>query len=54
MLCKCATLKYLGMTVVNQNYTQKDFKSIPNSINSCYYAVQNHMPFCLLSKNVII
>jgi hypothetical protein len=44
--------KYLGTTVTNQNLIQEDIKRRLNSGNACYHSVQNHLPSCLLSKNV--
>jgi hypothetical protein len=45
-----AKLKYLGMTVTNQNLIQEEIKKRLNSGNACYHSVQN----LLSSKNVKI
>jgi hypothetical protein len=42
-------LKYLGMTVTNQNFIQKEIKRRLNSDDACYHLIQN-----LLSKNLKI
>jgi hypothetical protein len=34
-------LKYLGMTVTNQNLIQEEIKRRLNSGNACYHSVQN-------------
>jgi hypothetical protein len=47
-------LKYLGMTVTDQNLIQKEIKRRLNSGNSCYHSVQNLLSSRLLSKNVNI
>jgi hypothetical protein len=44
-----ANLKYLGITVINQNNVHDEIKSKFSSGNACYHAVQN-----LLSKNLKI
>jgi hypothetical protein len=46
-----AQLKYLGMTVTNQNLIQDEIKIRLNSGNACYISVQNLLS-CMLSKNV--
>jgi hypothetical protein len=40
-----AQFKYLGTTVTNQNFIQKEIKRSLNSGNVCYHSVQK---FCLL------
>jgi hypothetical protein len=47
-------LKYLGMTVTNQNLIQEEVKRRLNSGNVCYHSVQKLPSFHLLSKNVKI
>jgi hypothetical protein len=49
-----AQLKFLGMTVTNQNFIHEAVKSILNSGNACYHSVQNFLSSCLLSKNAVI
>jgi hypothetical protein len=49
-----AQLKYLGMTVTNQNQIQQEIKRRLNSGYGCYSSVQNLLSSCLLSKNVKI
>jgi hypothetical protein len=46
--------KYLGTTVTNQNFIQKEIKRILNSGNACYHSVQNLLSSRLLSKNLKI
>jgi hypothetical protein len=46
--------KYLGTTVINQNYIQEEVKRRLNSDNACYHSVQNLLSSRLLSKNVKI
>jgi hypothetical protein len=46
--------KYLGTTVSNQNFIQKEIKRRLNSGNACYHSVQNLLSSRLLSKNVKI
>jgi hypothetical protein len=45
-------LKYLGMTVTNQNYNRKENKSILNSRNACNHSVQNLLYSHSVSRNV--
>jgi hypothetical protein len=47
-------VKYLGLTVINQNLNQKEVKMRLKSGNSCYRSVQKLLSFCVLSKNVKI
>jgi hypothetical protein len=42
--------KYLGTTVINQNWIHEEIMSRLNSGNACYHSVQIHLSFCLLSK----
>jgi hypothetical protein len=46
-----AQLKYLGMTVKNQNLIQEEIKRRLNSGNACYHSVQNLLYFHVLCKN---
>jgi hypothetical protein len=48
-----AQLRYLGMTVRNQNLIQQEFRSRLNSGNVCYHSVQNLLSSHPLSKNII-
>jgi hypothetical protein len=45
-----AKLKYLGMSLTNQNDIQDEIKSRLNSGNACYYSVQNLFSSHLISK----
>jgi hypothetical protein len=45
---KVSQFKYLGMTVTNQNFIQKEIKRRLNSGNACYHSVQNLRSSCLL------
>jgi len=47
-------LRYLGITLTNQNSIQEEIKSRLKSGNACYHSVQNLSPSCLLSKNLKI
>jgi hypothetical protein len=49
-----AQFKYLGTTVTNQNFIQKEIKRRLNSGNAYYHSVQNLLSSRLLSKNVKI
>jgi hypothetical protein len=46
--------KYLGMTVTNQNFIQKEINRRLNLGNSCYHSVQNLLSSHLLFKNIRI
>jgi hypothetical protein len=46
--------KYLGTTVINQNFIQDEIKRRLNSGNACYHSVQNFLSPGLLLKNVKI
>jgi hypothetical protein len=48
-----AQLKYLEMTVTNQNLIQVEINGL-NSGNACYHSVQNLLSSCLLSRNIKI
>ena len=43
--------KYLGRTLTNQNYIQKEIKSRLKLGNACYHSVQKLLSSSLLSKN---
>jgi hypothetical protein len=45
----CHSLKYLGMTVTNQNLIQEEINRRLNSANACYYSVHYFLSSCLLS-----
>ena len=47
-------LKYVGTTLTNQNYIQKEIKTRLKLGNSCYHSVQNLLSSSLLSKNLKI
>ena len=47
-------LRYLGITLTNQNSIQEDIKSGLKSGNFCYHSVQNLPSSSLLSKNLKI
>jgi sorting nexin-29 len=49
-----ATLKYLRMTLTNQNDIHDEIKNRLYSGNACYYSVQNLLSSCLISKNLKI
>jgi hypothetical protein len=49
-----AQLKYLEMTVTNQNLAQEEIKRRLNFGNVCYHLVQNPLSVLLLSKNIEI
>jgi hypothetical protein len=49
---KMSQLKYLGMTVTNQNLILEEIKRRFNSDNACYHSVQNLLSSRLPSKNV--
>jgi hypothetical protein len=50
----CQELKYLGMTVTNQNMFQEEIKRRLNSGNTSCHSVQKLLSSHLLSKNVKI
>jgi len=43
-------LKYLGITVTNQNSIHKEIKSRLKSGDDCYHSVQEHLTSCFPSK----
>jgi hypothetical protein len=47
-------LKYLGITLTNQNSIQEEIKSRLKSRNACYNSVQNLLCSSLLSKDLKI
>ena len=47
-------LKYLVMTLTNQNSIQEEIKSRLNLGNACYHSVQHLLSSSLLSKNLRI
>jgi hypothetical protein len=49
-----AKIKYLGMTVTDQNLIQEEIKKRLLSGNACYHSIQNLLSSHLLSKNVQI
>ncbi|PNF19613.1 hypothetical protein B7P43_G03233, partial [Cryptotermes secundus] len=49
-----AQFRSLGTTVENQNWIQEEMKRRLNSVNVCYYPVQNIRSPRLLSENVKI
>ena len=46
--------KYLGTTIMKQNYIQEEIKSRLKSGPVCFHLVQNPLPSSLLSKNIKI
>jgi hypothetical protein len=49
-----AQVRYLGMTVTNQNLIQEEINRILNLGNACYHSVQNLLPSHVLSENIKI
>jgi hypothetical protein len=45
-------LKYLGITITNQNLIQEKIKRRLSSGNACYHSVQSLLSFHLLSKDL--
>jgi hypothetical protein len=45
-----AEFRYLGTTVINQNFIQEEIKRRLNLGNACYHSVKNFLSSCLLSK----
>jgi len=46
--------KYMGTTLTNQNSIPEEIKNRLRSGNACYYSVQNHLSYRLLSKSLKI
>ena len=46
--------KYLGKTLLNQNYIQEEIKSRLKLENACYHSVQNFFSSSFLTKNLKI
>ena len=51
---KVITFKYLGSSMINQNFILEEIKCRLKAANSCYYSVQTLFSFRLLSKNLKI
>jgi hypothetical protein len=51
-LLNLSQLKYLGMTVTNENLIQEQIKRILNSGEACYHSVKSLLSSHLLSKNI--
>jgi len=51
---KLEELRYLGITLTNQNSIQEENKSRLKLGNACYYSVQNLFSSSLLSKSLKI
>jgi hypothetical protein len=49
-----AKFKYLGMTLMDQNYIHVEIRSRLNSRNACSYSVQNPLSSRLISRNLKI
>jgi hypothetical protein len=49
-----AQLKYLGMTVTDQNLIQEEVERRLNLSNACYHSVLDLLHSCILSKNINI
>jgi hypothetical protein len=47
-----AKFKYLGTTLIDQNFIQEEIKSRVNSGNACYHSVQSLFSSSLLSRKV--
>jgi hypothetical protein len=47
-----AEFKYLGTTLIDQNFINEEIKSRVNSGNDCYHLVQSLLSSHLLSRNV--
>jgi hypothetical protein len=51
MAVLAGAVKYMGTTLMNQNFIQKEIKSKLKSGNACCHLVQNLLSSCLLYKN---
>ena len=51
---KLKTFKYLGSSMINQNYIKEEIKCRLKAGNSCYYSVQTLLSSRLLPKNLTI
>jgi hypothetical protein len=49
-----ALFRYLGTTIIHQNFIQEEIKWMLNSSNACYHSRQKLLSSCLLSKIVKI
>ena len=51
---KVITFKYLGSSMINQNFILEEIKCRLKAANSCYYSVQTLLSSRILSKNLKI
>jgi hypothetical protein len=47
-----AKFKYLGTTLIDQNWMREEINRRPNSWNACYHSVQSLLSSRLLSRNI--